>query len=381
VGKNLRDAREARGLTAIALSELVGVTKGAMSQYETGKQSPTPVVMRAICEVLNLPLQFFLRPAGEQSFGPIFYRSMCSATKGARIRAERQYSWLKAIVAFLAKHVHLVAPAFPVPRVGDPLRLSLSDVELIAKEVRDFWELGAGPISNVTWLLENKGALVARFELGEDKLDAFSEWSTSYGRPFIVLNADKDSAARSRFDAAHELGHIVLHRDLGSVSSSNFKLLEDQAHRFALAFLLPAESFSDHLYSPSLESFRCAKEQWGVSIAAMIKRSGQLGLLSDSAERRLWIGLARRGWKTREPLDDTLPCEKPSFLRKSLELVMAGGRVHPRDFSTQIGLYAQDVERLVGLDRNSLDREAALRIELSDESDIEEHVIRFPFVE
>lgn len=42
-----------------------------------------------------------------------------------------------------------------------------------------------------------------------DEIDAFSLWRDD--RPYIFLNTSK-SAERSRFDAAHELGHLVLHR-------------------------------------------------------------------------------------------------------------------------------------------------------------------------
>src|SRR3546814_6566541 len=43
-------------------------------------------------------------------------------------------------------------------------------------------------------------------------VDAFSCWRN--GQPFVFLNTFK-SAERSRFDAAHELAHLVLHRHGG----------------------------------------------------------------------------------------------------------------------------------------------------------------------
>ena len=56
---------------------------------------------------------------------------------------------------------------------SSPLEISNESIEETAAQARRFWGLGDGPISNVTWLLENKGAVVSRTILGADTLDAF----------------------------------------------------------------------------------------------------------------------------------------------------------------------------------------------------------------
>ena len=75
------------------------------------------------------------------------------------------------------------------------------------------------------------------------------------GRPLILLSADKDSGYRSRFDLAHEIGHLVLHRHIQrTTDSARHKLMEQQAHHFAGEFLLPAETFaSEVLVPPTLD--------------------------------------------------------------------------------------------------------------------------------
>ena len=45
-----------------------------------------------------------------------------------------------------------------------------------------------------------------------------------------------------RFDAAHELGHLVLHSDDKNVLE-NMKDKEHEADRFASSFLMPKEAF------------------------------------------------------------------------------------------------------------------------------------------
>lgn len=385
VGKRLRHAREARELTAVALAELIGVTRAAVSQYEGEHQSPSPQVMRRISDCLNLPVQFFLRPLSRENTGTIFYRSMSAATKKARLRAERRYEWLREIVAFLRAYVHfpkVEIPDFDLP--SDPTAIDDDQIEEVAEETRRCWGLGFGPISNVTWLLENHGAIVTRCELGAATLDAFSEWSSSDSTPYVILGSGKASAVRSRYDAAHELGHMILHRQLDTSflrPGDSFNHVEAQADRFAGAFLLPARTFSDELYSPSLDGCRALKEKWRVSIAAMIKRSAQLGLIGESQERSLWINLGRRKWRTREPLDDRLEPEKPRFLRRSLELLITKGIVAPNELPTRLALAPRDIEELAGLEPDYLS-EAEPDIALVGDSqcggDTEARIIRFP---
>src|SRR5215212_8094956 len=102
VGARLREGREARGLTATALSEILDVTRQSVSQYENEQQTPRPEVMQKIEQVLNLPPAFFSRPVvGEPGERKIFYRSMSSATKHARARMDRRYDWLREITDYL----------------------------------------------------------------------------------------------------------------------------------------------------------------------------------------------------------------------------------------------------------------------------------------
>ena len=94
VGGRLTEAREARGLTAVALADLLGVSKAAISQYESGHVTPRPDIMQKMAQVLNLPPYFFSRPVQEHEAATVFYRSLSAATRTARSRAERRMGWL-----------------------------------------------------------------------------------------------------------------------------------------------------------------------------------------------------------------------------------------------------------------------------------------------
>jgi hypothetical protein len=148
------------------------------------------------------------------------------------------------------------------------------------------------------------------------------------------------------------LGHVVLHHKVDRARlevKSEHRLLEQQAHWFAGAFLLPAAGWAREAYALSLDGFRIMKAKWLVSMGAMIMRSESLGLVSRQQAERLWVQRARRGWSKHEPLDDDLQTKQPRVLRRAMELIITQ-RVQSRDDVLAALQYsASDIERLVGL--------------------------------
>jgi Zn-dependent peptidase ImmA (M78 family) len=293
---------------------------------------------------------------------------------------------LKDIVAMIQQYVKMPPvqlPEFDLP--ADPAQISTAMIEELATETRRFWGLKDGPISNVVWLLENRGCIVARIALHSSTLDAFSEYDPSTKRLFVVLSSDKGSAARSRFDAAHELAHLVLHRHIepGMLTrKESFNLIEEQAHCFAGALLLPRGTFGRECYANTLDSFRSMKERWRVSIASMIMRASQLKIISRDQLRNLMINMGRRKWRTREPLDDVLEPEMPRFLKRCFEILVSKGVLPAAEAPLMLGLQPADVEEMAALDRGYL-RRAEADVELSSEDSLAGEdasmIIQFPY--
>ncbi len=357
VGERLREAREARTQSAASLAASVGISAQAIYQYENDRNSPSSTVLVQIAETLQLPVSFFLKPSRSLGDSQVFYRSMAAATARARQRAQTRLYWLRDIEDYLTDFVSLPAPN--IPDFGlppDPALLSNAEIEEAADELRQCWRLGSTPIANMVLLLENHGVVVARDRLGAESLDGTSQVSPS-ARPFVIIGTDKGSPARWRFDAAHELGHLVLHsaspRDLVR-RPDLYKRIEEQAHRFAAAFLLPLSSFGDDLFAVSLDALRALKPKWNVSIAMMIMRARSARLLSEETERRLWIGMSRRKWRAVEPYDDSTPIEEPRLMRRSFELILNEGDQTPADVLDRLALAAEDIETLCNLDRGFL---------------------------
>jgi Zn-dependent peptidase ImmA (M78 family)/transcriptional regulator with XRE-family HTH domain len=354
IGVNLREIREARALNQTALAELLGVTRQAISQYEKNLKTPHHDVLLRMADLLKVPIPFFFQKReGISSNGVVFFRSLSAATKTSRIQARRKLFWTIACVQYLRNFVEFPRvnyPDFDVPK--DPSNLTFREIEELAKETRKYWSLNNGPISNILWLLENNGGVVSRQELEEKKVDAFSHWYVKDSTPYYVLVAKKASAVRLRFDAAHELGHIVLHKNLSLKEFNNqatFKLLEGQANYFAAAFLLPEETFANDAVVPSLGLLRSIKSKWKVSIAAMIKRMRNLKLISKEREQRLFANLSRRGWKTIEPLDDQIEQEVPRLFQRAFGLVFEHGLINSDDLVDNLGIDIEDLEKVIGL--------------------------------
>ena len=360
--ERLVEARDARGLTQVALAELINRTSSSISRWEGGAQSPEPEALEALARALNVPVAFFLRPPPDHGLAPMFFRSMASTTLSVRRRTRARLRWAQDVSLSLQEWVEL--PDVNVPRldVTDHREIQDEDIERVANECRAVWKLGTGPIADVLLVLENAGIVVVKEEVGTVKMDGLSNWSAADDRPYVLVARDKDTCVRSRMDAAHELGHLVLHHSLKPKAlnnSADFKEIERQAFDFAGAFLMPAESFSSEIWSPSLNAFLALKERWKVSIGAMIMRSAKLGMLSEERQRRLWKSYSARGWRRSEPLDGELAPEHPRLLSRSVRLLVEENVRSREALLSDFRLHGPDVETLCGLPRGYMTNDSA----------------------
>ena len=244
-------------------------------------------------------------------------------------------------------------PSVAMPVVGNlpdkPEDITEAMIESVAVIARRHWNLGENPAPNLVWLLEESGAIVVRHDLGTDRLDAFSEWREADGRPYLMLNSIRRNAFRSRADVAHEIGHTLLHRHIDRIwleDDDIFKLLEDQAWRFAQAFLLPEQAFLRDLSSLNLDAMRALKPKWKVSIAFMLHRIHRLGILNGDKYTNYRKYLAQRGWLKVEPYDLETEPERPLMLAQVLEFLIDQKVQTPDQISNGAGFNPELLEQL-----------------------------------
>lgn len=358
----LREARLAKRLNQTELADMVGVKRQSISAYENGVKTPEPDTMTHIAHCLGQPINFFTRE-DRPTFGApsaLFYRKVGQDTNRRNMACAIYSKWLGEL-AFtfesLVNYPKLDLPEFE-PNSGNG-RYTDDEIETMAELTRKHFGLGLGPISNTVRLLEAKGVIVCRLEIPGESIEAFSFWHGD--RPFVFLASDKGSAVRSRFDVAHELAHLCIHRwvtqeDIEDPAS--LKAIEKEAHRFAAAFLLPRKTFPNEIYSPRLLAFVDLKRRWKVAIQAMIYRCKDLGVFDERQVTNLYKEISRKKWRTKEPLDgpEGIPLEQPLLLKKVANLVIEAGRMQTDELKASLGLSTDWICSLTGIDIAAFDR-------------------------
>lgn len=281
-------ARQRAMLTKKELANRIGVDPRAISGFEAGQYEPTEDNLLRIACATGFPREFLEADDIEVlSTEGVSFRSMSKMTAKQRDAAVAAGS-----IAFVLSD--WVDEEFELPDVDIP-DYSNADPEVAAESLRDHWGLGLQPIKNMVHLLESKGIRVFSLAEPSDEVDAYSVWRGR--RPFVFLNTGK-SGERRRFDAAHELAHLILHRH-GAVYGTE---AEKEAHAFAAAFLMPKASLKAiGRVVPNFEFIIQQKKLWAVSASAMTMRLHALGMLTYYHYNRLFIELSSRGYRSGEP--------------------------------------------------------------------------------
>lgn len=366
VAQRLTEAREARGLAQTALSELTGIKSQSISHYEQGRQSPSPEALLLLCQKLDVPQRYFLRPLPAHSRHGVFFRSLRPQSKAARVKASHRIGWLREVASWLSRLIDL--PENTVPDI--PVAVSESvpgdEIERVAAACRRQLHLGHGPVNGMVSLAENLGCVVAGNTSECERESACSHFGED--RAYILL-ASGSGGCQTRFDAAHELGHLTMHRAVEpeSVDAETHRILEHQADRFARAFLLPAEAFGREVWAPTVDALLSLRRQWNCPLSAMIARCGEIGVFTPDQVRRASANLARRGWKTGEPPEDPVSGESPQLLARCIRLLIEGDVKDRHEIVTDLSLNAADIESLAGLpphylSESSPPRPAALKL-------------------
>lgn len=321
-GKRLKRARYYNGLSVDDLASKIGVKKQSISQFETGKSNPSTETLWAICRELHFPINYFFQSDdifGKEIAGTTYFRSMFSTSKKYRQEQVVKMEHVVAIYAFLSKYI--IFPKINLPQVDED-----TSPQDAARLLRHHWNLGNEPIYDLIQIMEKNGIITTSFTTTSDSIDAFSH---KYGDLFIVvLSQNKDVAARTYFDAAHELGHILLHNwfdDIEELSREEFRKREKEANLFAASFLCPEDSFRHDFASlrgNSLDTYAMLKSKWHMSIEALLYHANQLGVITPAQYQYSYRILHKKGWYRNEPYDEKISLRPPSLFRSAIELLL-----------------------------------------------------------
>ncbi len=326
-------ARKRRGMTKRGLAERVGLTDRSITAFESGAAEPSDPTLLRIAEVLTFPVSFFSASDLEEiSEAAASFRSLSKMTAAQRNAAVAAGTLAVALDDWITERFRLPPP--DVPKLGPHL-----DPETAAEAARAEWGLGERPIKNLVHLLEARGVRV--FSLAEQsrEVDAFSLWRN--GTPYAFLNTQK-SAEHSRMDAAHELGHLVMHshHDL-----PQGREVEREAQAFASAFLMPrAGVVASAPRFASLKELYRHKQHWRTSLAAYVYRLHVLGLITEWQYRTLNVEISKRGYRTREP--HGVGRETSQVLNKVFSALRTEG-IGKADVAAALRIESADLDELV----------------------------------
>ena len=321
LASRLRQLRVARGLSLDALAAAMGgaVTKQALSKYERSRAMPTPRVLTALARALGVKAMSLVTPAGFAIEIVAFRKTSGLGRKeGARVEGLAE--------TLLEQRVRLQELTGEGDGSDIPVRglraASVEACERAAAAVRERWALGRDPLASVTEALEEHHVHVLEIEAGArfDGLAAVARRANGGVAGAAVVSKRGVPGERQRFNLAHELGHLVLDLPAGVDG-------ERAAHRFAGAFLAPAETLRRDMgpkrSSVSMEELRLLKRRYGVSLQALVYRLRDLEVIGDKHAAALWTEINARGWKMHEP--DEMEPEKPSWtLRATLRALAEG---------------------------------------------------------
>lgn len=321
--------RESRAMSSSQLAKAIGVSPATMSKIEHGFAPVDEDRLSRIAETLDYPTGVFAWSDEVYGFGSsVFYHRKQQSLPQTTLRSiQAQVNLTRMRLERLSRSIEIDArfdvPVLDTAEIGGPAAA--------ARAVRAMWSVPMGPIRNLAAILERAGIVIIPADLQSQKISAISIPPLD-GAPHLMFVNSKQPADRERFTLAHELAHLVLHGEAIAPETAEF-----EADEFAAEFLMPSAEIRTQLKGISLQRAAQLKMVWRVSMAALIRRARDLGVIDDARYRSLNVQISQRGWRLTEPA----PIERdvPSVMRNIV-------RVHLDEHEFSLEQLAQ----VVGLD-------------------------------
>ncbi|HRX15438.1 MAG TPA: XRE family transcriptional regulator [Spirochaetota bacterium] len=289
------------------------ISKAALSKYELGKSTPKALNLFNICNVLDTTPEYFLKN-NTFEINWIAFRKTSKFTVKEENRVKSIAKEQIEAQMFLDGFIDNSKKKITLPKYKIS---TLEDAETAAEKLRTEWKLNSWPIESITSLLEEKEIFVVDVdsEKGFDGLSGYAD-----GKIPIIITIGKNTADRKRLNLSHELGHLVL--DIKNLKE------EDTAFRFAGAFLIPKDCLFNALGHKrrhiDIRELIILKEEYGISIQALIRRCRDLDIINQQEYKRLNIYMRANDLHLVEPANCNNK-EIPTKIKSKLFRAIAEG--------------------------------------------------------
>ena len=305
------------GFTLDEIAKRIHTTRQYVHALENGSKYPSDEHIAVFSMLFGVHRDYFFQKNNLTiQETEVHFRKLRTTKQALKLQTIARLEMVGSIVSVLENELNLPKINFPS---ANGQNFSFPQIEIIAEKCREYWGLGNVPISNMTRLAENNGALVLDLDETASSIDALSIFTQ---RPIILRNTAKESVCRRRFDIAHEVGHFILHRGV----PTGDKQTESEANAFASALLLPKSIMERYFPKPvrgriNWQAVSEFKLQWKVSKAACFYRAHKLGLLTDSQYKTAVIQLRCNGEAIMEKEDSMIEKENPELIFNALNTI------------------------------------------------------------
>ncbi|CEN84301.1 XRE family transcriptional regulator [Paraclostridium sordellii] len=351
-GKKLKNARVYRGKTIDVLANETKINKKDILAFESDKYKPTLENEMKLANALNFPKDYFSQSDDNNVVVENTHiRTESTLPRVDDIAFKEKLVMTHRLLKFIQGYI-----SFPEMNLPNNLNKN-DDIEDLAEKVRNYFNLGDGPIGNMVSLLEINGIFISATNIDKKGALAFSQKQSidKESRYFISLGNDRKSAPIRNYDLAYELAYIVS-------TETNIQSKKFSKDEFACAFLMPRESFLTDLEGVhELEDYIELKKKWIVPVWSMILRGYQLGKVSYKKYMYLMNEMDKKGWSKKEPLDDNIKSTNPMLLKKSFDMLIESKIMNEGLFMNNLAnyglsIYPKDVEELLGLKEGTLSK-------------------------
>lgn len=301
IGRNLKRIRLLKNLSLEKAGILLNMTAPAIAKYEKGQIIPNSQKLIEFANAYSVKVTDLLKSydVPEMKFNAF--------RKKQRLQGQN-LELLKDIiqnkVADYLEVIELNKIKSNSLKLKKYLCNNFNDAEEAANSFRKYHQLSINqPISDLISILENLGILIIQIENPNERFSDFDGLSEIVNNiPIIVLLKD-NNGARQRFTIAHELGHLVL-------EIKDEKLDEEKiCNRFAGAMLMPKNAvineFGNSRLNISYFELIAFKQEYKVSMQAIVYRLKELNIISDYLYRKINISFNAMGIRKKEPFDIT----------------------------------------------------------------------------
>jgi Zn-dependent peptidase ImmA (M78 family)/transcriptional regulator with XRE-family HTH domain len=329
-GARLQLVREYAGLTQKELALNVGVSSALISDLENDKRLwPGVELARALGVVLQVKAEFFFSKVDDP-----FLEAECNF-RHRRTTPEKIKNRVRAHAALLGMIVEELRKIFGFPKLTLPTAYASSgdEIEAAAQLCRKTWNVDLhAPFLQLGRAVERAGVVIVAGLVDTRKVDAFSRYGEE---SLIFLNEGAGTgASRRNFDIAHEIGHLVMHKNMltGDIET------ETAADRFASALLMPRPTFEREFNTRpySLDHVLNLKKRWNTSAAAITRRALDLQLIDAITYRRANQQMSARGWKRYEPNEP--PMYRPELLATALSSLGKSVKTDAKAIQEKLGI-------------------------------------------